>query len=209
MATFGELKTKIANRLKDPSNIAVTDSQLGDVINESIQFWSKRRYWFNEFEETKALVSNDPVIPALTTTPLYIFKDGGMTINYASTRWPLTKISPSEYDDINDQGRGIPFAYTFRNDQYEVYYYPEQTFNLVVRGVEKYADLSASGNSNDFTINAPDLILYEALSRTYAEFRQDEKMESYYQARALNEHKAITARTSRNNSSGRLNVRGF
>lgn len=217
MATFGELQTKASTRLKDANNTAVSSADVADVINDAIQHWSKKRFWFNEFKEDVTLAVGDPVLPALpnNVTPLYLFQENGLVINYASTRWPLAKVSPAEYDDLNAEGKGLPFAWTQRGDglAIELYWYPDVAYTAVARGVKAYDRFATNGNennlTNDFTVEAPDLILYEALSRLYGEFRQDPKMEEYYSNRAVNEYKNLNGQTRRNKATGRIQVQGF
>ena len=213
MATFGELQTKASLRLKDPDNQAISASSVAAAINDAIAFWMQKRYWFNEFEETVTLVQNDPNLPVLTNTPLYLFPKDGIVIDYASTRWPLRHISSSEYDDINVQGRGVPFAYTYRAQGYEVYWYPDNDYTAIVRGIRAYSRFAEDGTdnnlSNDFTIEAPNLILYDALSRLFAEFRQDDRLEAYYTARSTSEYNSLQYRTRRSNATGRVRVEGL
>jgi len=209
VATFGELQVKASTRLKDPQNQAVSATDVAAIINDAITHWNKRRFWFNEFEEIVTLTQNNPVLPALTVTPEYIFKEGGIVVDYAQTRWPLEKISSAEYDSINVQGRGIPYAWTFRNNNYELYWYPDANYSAVIRGVKQYPALSGTNDTNDFTTDASDLILYETLARLFGEFRQDTKMEGYYLARTNNEYQTLKRRTRRNNSTGRIHVKGI
>lgn len=215
MATFGELKNKVSLRLKDPNNVEqfTTAPIVATALNDAIDYWSKRRYFFNEFEETVALVENNPVLPPLTTTSKYFLNPDGIVLDYASTRWIVKQVSPFEYDRMNVEGRGIPFAYCERNDGYELYYYPDNAYNAIVRGIKGYDDFATDGSqdatSNDFTTNAPDLIMYEALSRLYGEMKQDDKMESYYAARAQNEHNSLIRESNRKKMSGRITAEGF
>lgn len=215
MATFGELQVKASARLKDVNNTAVSASDVADVINDAIAQWKLKRFWFNEFEETVTLVQNDPILPALPNgvIPLEIFQEDGIVINYAQSRWPVRKISGSEYDDMNVQGRGIPYAFTQRDDEVELYWYPDAAYSAVVRGLKDYTRFATNGTqnnlSNDFTINAPDLILYETLARLFGEFRQDTKMENYYAARATNQYWNLQRRTRKALKTGRMRVEGF
>jgi hypothetical protein len=208
MATFGELQTQVSSRLKDPNNTSVSASIVADVLNEALQYWSKKPYWFNEFRDVVTLTEDDPVL-TLTTDAQYVFDTGGITIDYANTRWPVKKITSDEYDCLNVQGRGIPYAWVYRNGGYELYGYPDAAYTALVRGIKNYTDLSGDSDTNDFTINAPDLLRYEALARLYGEFRQDPKMEAYYAARATNEHTNLRQATNRLNGSGEFQVEGF
>lgn len=212
MATFGELQTKVSTRLKDPNNVDVSASDVATVINDAIEHWSKRRFWFNEFEETVTLTVDDPALILTTYTPLYLFKKDGVVISYSNARWPLKKISGAEYDLMNTEGRGMPFAWTERDNGFEVYWYPDVAYSAIVRGVQYVAPFELAGQQNDsniFTINAPNLIVYEALSRLYGEFRQDPKMEEYYSNRTFNEEKVLKRQTRRDKATGRIHAEGF
>lgn len=209
MATFAALQSRVSARLKDPNNEDISAADVAAVINDAIKHWAKKKFWFNEFEETVALTyngdSDDRFLTLVTNVdPQQIFKENGMVIDYAQTRWPVTKVSSENYDAMNVEGRGIPFAWTYRNDRYELYWYPDQAYSLTVRGLKKYADLSADGDSNDFTDEAFDLIMYEALSRLYAEFRQDDAMEGYYTGRAKDQYVTLRNETNRRKATGRV-----
>ena len=143
------------------------------------------------------------------TNPEFIFNEGGMTLNYSNMRWPLTHVSSEDYDNMNVEGNGQPYVWTYRNGGYEVYWYPDQDYDVIVRGVKTYPRLNANADTNDFTNKASDLILYEALARLYAEFRQDPKMENYYNARADNEYKSLKRQNRRRVGTGRIAVQGF
>lgn len=211
MATFAEMQAKVSTRLKDPTNTATTTASVADVINDAIAYWSRKRFDFNEFQEVVTLTANDPTVTLVTNTdPQYILNEDGMVIDYAQTRWPLKKVSSAEYDAMNVEGRGIPFAWTQRNNGFEVYWYPDAAYSLTVRGIKSYPRLAdQSTATNDFLTEAPDLILYEALSRAYAEFRQDPKMEEYYSNRATNEYQSHKQKTRRNKATGQIAVGGF
>lgn len=207
MATLGTLVTRASARLKDPTFQAVSRAEVVAVINDAITHYKAKRFFFNDFEETINLTINNPLLVLVTNpNPALIFKTGGIVINYASTRWLTTKVSSNEYDAMNVQGSGIPFAWTFRDGQYFLYYYPDAAYSTVVRGLKNYLPLVNDSDSNDFTVEAESMILYQTLSRLYGEFRQDEKMEGYYTGRANDEFKTLKSRTQDNNGTGRIEV---
>lgn len=201
------MRSKVSVRLKDPQNTAVSASDVDTVINDAIKEYKKKRFWFNEFKEDVILNVNDPILPPLPSgTPILdVFKKGGISINYSQTRWAVTKISSAEYDAGNTQGQGIPYVYTYRNNQYELYWYPDAAYTAVVRGLKDYVVLTAN-DTNDWLTYAEDLIMYESLSRLFGEFRQDDKMEGYYSARAKDQYNRLIAETNKRNKTGRIAV---
>lgn len=210
MATFEALQQQVSKRLKDPNNTDVTVSDVSALINDAIRYWSRKQYKFNEFQETVTLTAGSPTLTLVTnTSPKNIFTQGGVTINYASSRWTVNRVNTSDYDDMNDEGRGIPFAYTYRNGGYELYYYPDRDYTAIVRGLKSYDKLVNNEDTNDFTDNAENLIIYEATARGFAEFKQDDRMEAYFTARAKDEHRVLTEENNRERASGRIYVEGL
>ena len=195
MATLGTLKTRVSARLKDPQNTSVSSAEVTNVINDAIAFWAKRKFWFNDVSQNVTLTENSPTLPTLSTPLEEIYQTNGIVINYGNNRWPLTKVTGDKYDELNVEGQGIPYCFTYRNGGYELYYYPDQAYTAVVRGIKAYEDLTGDDDTNDFTDEASDLIMYESLARAYAEFRQDDKMEAYYSARAESEYQNLKRNT--------------
>jgi hypothetical protein len=207
MATFGELQTRVSGRLLDPNHTAVPAPDVAASINTAIDYWKQRRFWFNESEYVSVLSVNNPVVNDWPSDFLYEIREGGFTIDYSNMRWPLTKINSRQYDVMNTQGLGLPRYITARDGQHEVYLYPDQPYDLVIRYVKDYPDLVGINDENDFTVFADQLIMYEALARMSAEFRQDDKMEAYYKLAADREYKSLKQRTNSVFSTGRLTVR--
>lgn len=209
MATnLGSFITRVTSRLKDPSFTSVTRAEIIAVINKAIEFYTEETFFFNDFTETVTLTQNDPALPALVTNPnpTLIFEKGGIVINYAQNRWPLTKVAVNEYDVMNVEGRGIPYAWTYRAGGWLLYYYPDAAYEAIIRGLKSYNPLVNDSDTNDFLNEGENMILYDVLSRLYAEFRQDDKMEPYYSARAESEKVRLKRKTHRLRRTGRLQI---
>lgn len=204
---FGDMKTRVAKLIQDPSNTAVSAADVGIAINEAISHWKTTRFWFNEAEDAAvSITAANPVIGDMPSGLLFPLAVGGIVIDYNNLRYPLTKISSSEYDDMNTEATGIPHSYTMRAGAYEVYPYPDQAYTAVVRYLKEYTDLSASTDTNSFTDSASRLIMYEAAGRLSGEFRQDAEMSAYFLGTAEREMRSLMMRTAKVNSTGRLVV---
>jgi hypothetical protein len=208
MATFLELQTDVSRILKDENNQATSLDTVKAYINKAVDYYSKKHFWFNEYEEVVNLVVGDPVV-YFTTTPKYLFKHGGITIEDQDRRYPLRQVSPERYDCLNIETTGRPYCYCYRNEQYELYYYPDLTYSTTLRGIKEYANLENDDDVNDFTEHAEFLIKYNALSRLYGEFRQDEKQERYFTARAQDEYTNLMNETRQRKRTNRLEVQYF
>lgn len=205
--TFAQLQSRVSKRLLDTSNTAVALSDVQDAINDAIKAWKYKRFWFNEGYSTVTLVASDPIIYLTSITDFLIELPGiGFTIIYNNCRYKLTKKRPDFYDNENTQATGRPYIYTWRGGQYLCYFYPDQAYTLGVKYLKEYTALSGNADYNDFTNNADDLIMYDALAKLHGEIRQDEKMESYYTARTENEYNRLLSVTRKFTASGSLDV---
>jgi len=206
---ISEMRTRLSKLIKDPSNTVVSSADLDLAINDSLDYWKQKRFWFNEEEDAAVtLVVGTGAVSDMPTNILYTIKNGGFVLDYQDRRYEVRKIAPARYDAMNNETSGRPRYYTYRNDAYEVYPYPDLAYTGIVRYIKDYDDLSDSNTSNDFSNNAPLLLLYDAASRLTAERNQDEKMETYFTARMREEEKKLISRTNRNNSTGTIAVYG-
>jgi len=226
--TFSSLQAKISKKLIDGGNTAIAVGDVQDAINDALHYWKQKSFWFNEAQVTLTMdnsaaldgsarsdpyvlgygnsVANYPNAPVLPSNFLYEKQKDGFVIYYSSLRYRMKKISPAQLDGMSINGIGLPYAYCFRNGNYEFYFLPNLAYSLVVNYIKDYSDLVNPGDSNDFTNNADRLLYYEALARLYGENRQDSKMESTYQAKVEREYNLLRKRTGDNVASGELSI---
>lgn len=205
MATLAELRTSISARLLDVNNTSISSANIDEAINDSIRQYKKEHFYFNEELITRTLVEDNPEITNFPTDYLDCL-EGGFAIIHSQQRWPLQKVLPSQYDLENVEGKGIPYMITERAGKWYVYFYPDNAYTLQIYYLKDYAELSSDGDSNDFTNEAEAMIRYNALSRLFAEFKQDEKMEAYFTARAKSEYDTLIAQTQSRLGTGYLEV---
>lgn len=206
MATLAEIRNSIAVKLQDETNQGVSAASITAAVNDAIDYYKNERFWFNEAVSTITLTQGNPVVPNIPADFLVELEDGGLSILYNQITYPIYKRPSALFDAENIQGNGIPYIYTYRNKAFELYYYPQTNYALTLRYLRDYADLSDTSPTNAFTENAATMIVYDALSRIYAELKQDEKMESYYSARAANEKSNLMKRSSALTGTGRLTL---
>jgi hypothetical protein len=174
----------------------VSLANVTDAINQSLRYYKYRRFWFNDAEQDITLTQGNPVVPNIPSNFLQELPEGGLTIAYSTVFYPLEKRTSEVFDNENVQGLGLPYCYVYRAQQFEVYFYPNIAYTLKLRYLKDYSDLAASSDTNDFLTYADMMIYYNALSRIYAEFREDSEMETYYTARAENEMNNVMLRSS-------------
>ena len=218
-ATFGSLQTKISKKLIDANNTAIAASDVQDALNDALHYWKFKRFWFNEAQTTLTMDINDPFVlgfgntnssypnaPVLPSNFLYEFPKDGFVIQYSKLSYRFRKLSPDQYDDTNIQGIGIPYVYTFRNGNYEFYFYPNLNYLLTVNYIMDIADMVNSTDTNVFTKYADRLIMYEALGHLYGENRQDLESEAPYAAKADREYRLLKTRGGQQVTTGRMEV---
>ncbi len=206
MATLGELRAQIAERLQDTSLQSISASSVNTIINETISYYKFRRYWFNEKEATLSTTADSAVLSGIPSDFLFELSRGGLSVIDNQYVYPLQKVDTFTYD-ANDIGtRGIPSMYVYRDRTFDLYPIPERVYPVTLRYIKEYADLVNDVDSNDFTTIGERMVRYNALSRIYAEYKMDAQMEAYYTARADNEEQNLLKRSSALSGTGTLAV---
>jgi hypothetical protein len=121
-------------------------------------------------------------------------------------KYPLKHISPLAFDSIDADGQGRPTWYTYRDGNFELYYIPDQVYNVRLSYKKFYPDLVSDGDSNDFTNFAPRLIEYRTLADVLLDYREDEVRGAQYIQRAKEERVAILAETYNRTATGNLST---
>lgn len=208
MPTFGELKTIVSRKLQDPTNTAVSSSDVGQAINDALRYWKFQRFWFNEAADTTVLPNGQRDITSLLPDDfLYEFPENGFVIPYAQISYAINKVSPQIFDSISIRdAKGIPYIYTFRNQSYFIYFAPQQDYDLNIYYIRDYDSFVDNSDTNAFSENADQLLIYEALGRLTGEDRQDLEMNNTYFAKADRESKNLKQRTFKQTGSGSLTV---
>jgi len=138
---------------------------------------------------------------------LYEDAENGFVIPYNNITYTVAKIPPHEYDRRNNfTAYGIPFNYTYRNGNYELYFYPNLAYTLNVYYIKDYQYLVNAADTNDWTNYADKLIEYDAIARLLADFRLDEERAARFVARRNEELVALETRSMKQNATGRITV---
>lgn len=210
MATFAQMKTYISARLIDVNNQSVSLASIGDAINDSISYWKTTRFWFNEEFATGTMTLQDGTIPLPNDFLIPVDDLDGFLIEYSDTRYPLAKLSASQYDGTYlSNGFGLPRYYARVGQDYEVYPLPDRAYTVKSHYLKDYPTLVNDSDTNDFTIEASRLINLWTLADLMAELRQDDKMETYYRSAATDQAQNLLMRTTKSNATGTLSNDSF
>ncbi|MEK9768610.1 MAG: hypothetical protein VW683_06780 [Betaproteobacteria bacterium] len=205
MPTFSQLKTNIANKINDSQ----VDTFIGDAINAAIRYYQKQRFWFNEADTTITLTVNNPVVPNIPTDFQYELPKAGLVIEDSNQFYPLDKRSNYLYDEANVAGIGRPEIYRNRSGSLEVYFYPDQAYTLHLYYIKKYTDLSADGDTNDFTDRAEELISAHALYLLYRDYRRNNEEAVFYKQVAEDELQRLLTESNARVTTGMITPDGL
>jgi len=205
MATLSELRTRIKNKVQDGRIVDLTDAQIDDQINLSIDFYEREKFWFLEGTATLTSVIDDPVLSTGFPTDFKEFNEpNALVLVDNSTPYPMTKVSSRFFDSIDYNGSGFPRYYTYRNGQLEIYAYPDQAYTFTLNYRIDLPDLASDGDSNVMTINAERLIEYKTLEDILRDYRSDFNRSAVYEAKVEKELRNVRKETYNRTATGEL-----
>jgi hypothetical protein len=201
------MKTWVSKRLQDPNNTAVSSSDVGDLLNEALNYWKNIRFHFNEKTDSTTLLSGNPAVP-LPTDWLCPSINDSFVIQYSGIRYPLRKISETMYNAFYlSNGVGQPWYFArLANSEYQVYPIPDRDYTLLRYYLKNYDNFSADGDSNDFSIYAENLLKYTAAAYGSRDFRQDMTMYQAFWAQAMIEENSLLTTTRKDNATGSMTI---
>lgn len=153
--TFLDLRTQVADDI-DRSDLT---AQINTFINRSIQYYEKENFWFTETTVT---------FPTVASTESYI--ESGIATNIKDIIRVEITVSSNTYElterDIDyirnhnttTTTTGRPTDYARYNGYLYLSIIPDAAYTVKLFYRKSYADLSANGDSNDYTNTARDLI---------------------------------------------------
>lgn len=198
--TFGSMTTRIANKLI----VDDMDTEIGQCINAAIEYYADEPVWFTQGLSTITLTANDPVVPNIPTDLLYERQGDGLVLNYNQSRFPLVKTDNQTYDMMNVQATGMPAWFTYRNGQYEVYFYPDQAYTLLFRYHKSYPAMVQSSDSNDWLTYASRLIEAKTMCDFYLDYRHEPEMSIIYGQKASAELQKVLDQSNQLTTTGFL-----
>lgn len=205
MATFAELKTKVSKLLQDPSNTAVSSADVGDLVNQAIDYWQNVRFWFNESVYFDTLVESNQNV-TLPDDFLVPATDDCLVIDYSGIRYVLKKLVEPLYNGVFlSNGIGQPWWYSKQADLgYQVYPIPDKNYDYQLFYLRDYAPLVNAADTNDFTVNASNLLQYTAAAYGSRDYRQDLIMFKAFSDQMDIEEQNLLVTTRKDNATGSL-----
>lgn len=181
MATLASIRTNILSKLADSGGSIAepTAAQVDAQINSTIDFYTKRTWWFSEAQATGVLADGDATIPVPLDFDSFMQQDA-ITIQQNQVNYPLLQITPLQYDSMYVGGTGMPRFFVYMDGTIKIYFPANGVYVYFLNYRKTYVDLVEDDDTNDFTAYAARLIEYRTLGDLYLDYRSDAQMAAVY-----------------------------
>lgn len=191
MSTLAQMRSRIADDL----NRSDLNTQIDKAINRAIRhYYNSERFWFNETTGTFATVANQEYYGTVDSVPSDILSINYLRLTVSSNNKP--EIPQKTYSQIQAMNSGAsigqPLYYAWYSNKIWFYPIPDAIYTLTVSYQKSYAVLALDADTNDFTVEAEDLIearasywIYERLLKSDQDAARS-KVEEQEALRALN-----------------------
>lgn len=181
MATLAQLRERILAKLDDGNVQHPTAAQVDKQINLTIDYYETDAFWFSEARVSLTATVGNNVLSGIPADFKELIMPDALAVVDSEIIYPMIHMTPLEYDSMYvSNSRGLPRYYTYRNGLIEVFYAPDQAYEMKLFYRKFYADLVSDGDSNDFTNKAERLIEYKTLADLLRDYRADFERASFY-----------------------------
>lgn len=187
MATLSVIQSEITAKLSDGNLQAPTQAQIVTAINDAIDYYNSAKLWFQQGYTPITLMVGNPVVPNLPADFGTPWEQNACVIAYQSVNYPVSKVTNLQYDTANLAGKGIPFVYTWRDEQLLLYFFPDQAYTLNLTYRVAVPDLVNASDTNVFSINAKRLVIAKTLSDIYYGYRRDNEQGDMWEVKTSKE----------------------
>ena len=196
MATYLETQTRIANEL----NRTNLTAEIKLAILSAIEYYGKRRWWFNETSDTLVTVSST----AYVALPSDFIEMDKLEVTNTSNR-PLNQTTIEEMLEWRStSSTGEPSDYCLYQNRIELYPTPDAVYSLPIHYIKSLTVLSADTDTNLWLTDMEELIRMHAKKDLYANKIRDTNSAKDMQAledsvllrlESLNQRRVATGRT--------------
>lgn len=205
MATFGEIESNISTML-NRSDLSLS-IQL--AIKKAIEHYENEYFDFNEDTFTRTLSATTSVY-TLTGSMSLITQIISAKLTVNGTEQDLRQRSIQHLDHINtDNSQGEPTIYSVFGNAIRVYPRPDSNYTLSARCNRKYSTLSASTDTNPWTVYASQLIEARAIWWLSMTKLRDPEMAAQAKTMEVDEYNKLQERSTLKVSSGKITSTEF
>lgn len=206
MATLAEIRDNVLAKLDDGSVQRPDSSQVVAQINSTIDYYENDAFWFTQDIATLQTTPGSRILAGIPPDFKMVVEPNALVIIQGNIKYPLVHTTPLAFDTLDVDAQGRPVWYTYRDGNFELYYIPDQAYDVRLFYRKFYSDLVNDSDTNDFTDFAPRLIEYRTLSDLLFDYREDEERGAIYARRAAEERTQIQAETYNRTATGNLSI---
>ena len=156
MSTFGTLRDQIEDELQRSD----LSTQIAGAIKQAVDFYSRKRFWFNEGRWTISAVASQeyyglPLIREVDVVTLWPTTSNHYTLNRRTWEWVEQNNSTTSYE-------GRPTDFCVYSTQLRLYPTPNDSYRIDLAGTRAFEELSATGDTNVFMEQAYELVKHRA-----------------------------------------------
>lgn len=194
MSTYVQVRNRIADDVRAATTAATSDiaSQIAQCVLLAIQHYKNERLWFNETTTTLTATSSQSYVDA--PSDILVIDNLYLTVSGRNIR-----LIPQDLDSIiayRPSSNGRPRAYCYYQNRFELDRPSDSAYSMPIYYVKELAALSADADTNGWTTDGEDLIVYHAEKKLYANVIKDLVAAASAQAQ---ERDALTALRARRN----------
>lgn len=172
--TYLDLQSRIAD---DLSRTDLT-SQIKENILLAIQNYKHERFWFNEASTTLTATLSSAQVAA----PTGILEIDKLYITISSTNIELIQKDLNTIVEYRPTTNGRPLSYAYYGNQFELDRKSDSAYSLPLYYLKELSALSADADTNAWTTDAEDLIVFHAEKGLYANVIKDTEKAATAQA---------------------------
>lgn len=210
MSTLAILKSRLANDLGRDN----MSTEIGDAIEDAIEFYRTRRFFFNETRSLTFTTAEDQAVYGVddsNSIPLFFDLDAVFLID-GLQNYELKKDDPQRLEFLSDSSAstGRPYRYAWFDSSFRLYPIPDGSYTVrPVGAVEKASPASETETDNVWMTHAFELIRCRAKAYLFAHVIRNIDMAGVAQAAEQQALGALRGATNRRTTSGRITASQF
>jgi len=171
VSTYVQIRNRIADDVRATSTAAATDisSQIAQCVLLAIQHHKSERLWFNETTTTLVTVASQNYV----TAPTDILLIDGLFLTISSRNTELIQKDLDFIIQYRPTTNGRPRAYCYYQNRFELDRPADDIYSLPLYYVKELTALSADSDTNGWTTDGEDLIVFHAEKKLYANVLKD------------------------------------
>ena len=170
MADLATLKSTIERQIHRSD--LTTD--IASAISSAIKHYQSKRFTFNQTRATFSTVAGTEFYSSLTD----IAEIDAVTVTVNGRKVALSEWGFGEMEVVSTttNTQGQPWAYSWYAEQIRLYPVPDAVYTITVSYLQKIAEPSTDGTSNEWTTEAEELIRHAAKKRLYRDVTLEPQM---------------------------------